>query len=316
VYKPAPPPWSLLTLERAAERRPRSFAGEAGAFRIHQTMFSGEDRNQYHEARGGRAGLLVRPRPWLNLRGGALFEEHRPLPLATTWLLAGDRNDVIGNMTIEPLTTRAATAGLGARWRRLEVQSELEWHRVKEAPWLARLPGAPGHADLRRLRVTAAATLIDRAGDEFALRGAWQAVDREAPLQWKTWLGGYGTLRGYRVAEIAGDRGAWASLDVRWGFDALRALRIPLLGKLGLQPITFFDWGTTRAAGDGALFPPPDGAPLNLPRPDGWRADAGIGFGKLLGAPGMAGNLRVYLGKPVFNGQSDRPWMITLAFEP
>ncbi len=86
---------------------------------------------------------------------------------------------------------------------------------------------------------------------------------------------------------------------LRGGFDPLRTLHIPLLSHLGLQPIAFADWGRTKG-GDGDAD---------------WRADVGLGLGRLIGAPGLGGHLRLYAAKPVFNGESDRPWRFLLMLE-
>ena len=108
---------------------------------------------------------------------------------------------------------------------------------------------------------------LDRWGDTWSLRGAWSEVDRQAPPQWKTWLGDMGTLRGYEAAELVGDRGGWSALDVRWNVDPLGALHVPLLGRWGLQPVTFVEVGRTRNR-------PGRAAPLG---DAGTRTDAGLG---------------------------------------
>jgi hemolysin activation/secretion protein len=149
--------------------------------------------------------------------------------------------------------------------------------------------------------------LLDRHGNRYLLRGHYRGVDRSAPPQWKTYLGDYGTLRGHPHQELAGDQGAWASLDIRWGFDLWRALKVPGLRNLGLQTVTFLDWGRTWAYEKAA-----EAEALGA---QGWRMDAGVGFGKLLGVPGTRANLRIYLAHPVFDGQRDQGWRVLLAFE-
>ena len=87
--------------------------------------------------------------------------------------------------------------------------------------------------------------LTDRSGNQWLLRAGVREFDRQAPLQWKTWMGDYGSLRGYPAGVLTGDGGSWASLDVRLGWDMWRALKVPLLKNWGLQPIGFADYGHT-----------------------------------------------------------------------
>jgi hemolysin activation/secretion protein len=125
------------------------------------------------------------------------------------------------------------------------------------------------------------------------------------PVQWKAFLGDWPTLRGWNARTLAGEEAAWASLDIRFGFDLFRAMRMPLLKKWGLQPLVLFDWGTVTAL---------DG-PQEQPWPDGWRANAGFGFGKLLGIPGYKGNVRLYVSHPVLESVDQGGWRVLLVFE-
>jgi hypothetical protein len=104
---------------------------------------------------------------------------------------------------------------------------------------------------------------------------------------------------------LSGDEGAWAALDVRWGFDLWRSLHVPGLRSLGLQTITFLDWGRTWADAESVLDP----------GEQGWRMNAGVGFGKFVGVPGRSGNLRLYVAHQIFDGQREQGWRVLLAFE-
>jgi hemolysin activation/secretion protein len=196
-------------------------------------------------------------------------------------------------------------AGGGVVWRQWHLWSELQWHRIFGGGYLDAWPEQADRLDLRRLRAGLDGRLIDRWGNEYLLRGRWVSCDRQAPLEWKSYLGDYATLRGFPAGEIAGDQAGWASLDVRWGVDLFGLLHVPLLGGLGLQPIAFVDYGRALQL---------DG-PLDQPWRDGWRADAGFGFGKLVGVPGRMGHLRLYLARPIGEGMGGRDWRVLLAFE-
>jgi len=79
---------------------------------------------------------------------------------------------------------------------------------------------------------------------------------------------------------------------------------MPLLKDLRLQPILFTDWGRTW---DHAGGEPSTGT-------QDWRMNAGFGFGKLLGVPGLKGDVRLYVSRPVLDGVG-RDWRVLLAFE-
>lgn len=309
IGRPTASSWPLLALAVKGGWTTRMFAGDSRGIRMVTAFQSGRDPNYYYRRTGGTAELILRPWRNLSLRGGVLREDHGSLTVATNWNLFGKSENVLPNLAIDGLQTKALTAGLQWRWRRWQVGGSVQWHRVFGGELLDRLvpEGAspPEHADFRFLRLSLQGSIIDRFGTEYLLRGGWTAFDRQAPTQWKTYLGDYRSLRGYRVREMAGDQAGWASLDIRWGFDLFRALRVPLLSKLGLQPITYFDYGRAIAL---------DG-PLPNPWQEGWRTDAGFGLGKLLGVSGQKGILRLYVGRPVFRGDEHRDWRIILAFE-
>ena len=154
--------------------------------------------------------------------------------------------------------------------------------------------------------------MLDKFGNQWLLRGAHREFDGTAPVQWKTWLGDYETLRGFRAGELTGDAGAHASLDGRFGFDVWRAARVPVLKNWGLQPIGFVDWGKTWDVGDDFVGPvdAAEGA-------RDWRMDVGFGFGKRFDMPGLGEfrNVRLYAAHPVAEGRGDGGWRVLLAFE-
>lgn len=294
--------WPWLSLELRGHDRVVPFGGETDLGQTVGSFLFGDDPLMYHAARGGGATLQWRPRPDLALRGGWFHDDQRPLPVATRWSLLGIREDVPPNRAADRVVTRTAT--LDATWtrRRQEVVLGLERHRLDVGD--AASPVADGtlwtfHAGLR-------AGWLTRQGHEVALRARWRRHDRLAPVQARHWLGRANALRGYPLRELEGDDTASASLDLRGGFDPLRVTGVPLLSRLGLQPIVFADWGWARRSAGSSPF---DGD-------TGWRTDIGAGVGRLIGTPGSRGQLRFYAAKPVGNGEGDRPWQFLLLLEP
>ncbi len=293
--RPTARSWPALSLELRGGDQVVGFTGERDIVQRIETLLDGTDPLMYHGARGGGADLAWRPVSNVTLRGGWLYGEQYPLPVVTHWTLLGNADTVPENWAADRLVTRAATFGATVDWRRHRLTLGVARHDLDLADPASSIPDGA----LWRLHAGLQANWITPQGHEVSLRGDWQRNDRAAPLQSRHWLGGAGSLRGYPVRELEGDDAALATLDLRGGFDPLRALHVPLLSRLGLQPIAFADWG--RAKGDGAN--------------EGWRADAGLGLGRLLGAPGLGGHLRLYAAKPVFNGESDRPWRFLLMLE-
>jgi hypothetical protein len=306
VERPDQPPrrpWTRWAFSVAGGDGVMSFAGTAGPIHTLDAILSGDDPSMYHARRWGEAAVAWRPARRFEARVGVLRERHRALAVATTWNLSGETSRVPLNWAVAPLDSRALTAGLAWNGSRLEFDTRAAWHRATGAPGLP-AGDEPDRGDFLRLVARARGSWLDRHGNEFAARVVWSSVDCVAPLQWKTFLGGSNSLRGYPARELAGERGLLAAIDARAGCDPLHALRVPLLGRLRLQPVLFADFGRVDAAG-----PPdsPEGAA-------GWRADVGFGIGRLLGAGGR-GNLRLYFAKPVMNGQADRPWQVQLELE-
>jgi hypothetical protein len=324
---PAGPSWTALSLTVRGGRFVERFAGDGRRVRALTGFLYGEDPNSYYERRGGWADLQLRPLRWLSLTTGLGRQQDRSLPVATSWNLLGDRDDVCGNLAIAGLEAWSAKAGLDLSWNRWRLGASVVWYRVDGGGLLDRLadgdagaggdvpgdgspPGdPPDEADFRSFQVSLSGSILTGGGHEIVLRGGWRAMDRPAPLEWKTYLGDYPHLRGHEAATLAGDLAGWASLDVRWGFDLFRSLHVPFLRRLGLQPITFFDWGRTLGQdgpGEAALRSPLGTA--------GSRADAGLGFGRLIGIPGRAGEMRLYVGHPVLDG-SEGDWRVLLVLE-
>ena len=93
---------------------------------------------------------------------------------------------------------------------------------------------------------------------------------------------------------------------------------------MGWQPIVFVDWGKTRnqdgGEGSGSVIIPTAVDPVALSLGEGeqdWRADVGFGFGRRYDLPGLGAfnKMRLFLAKPVGNGQGGRDWRVLFAFE-
>ena len=330
--------YTKVNLRLSGRKNAVAFAGDGRlSERTASALIYGSDPNHYFEQRDLFGALDLRLARGLTVSAGGGYTEQRSLDQRTDWNIFGRSLHPQGNRLIDDLDTRYAHLAAHWHWGDLHLDGQVQWHRVDGSAFVTGLPGAPDQADFRRAHVHAELDHQDGAGNQWLLRGGYQVVDRRAPGQWRTWLGDHGTLRGYRAGELSGDRGAWASLDLRLDFDLWRTLRVPVLKKLGLQPILFADWGWTRdqdgALSTGAVSQDPavllagpglagvDPGTTDLgwgPGDQGWRADVGIGFGRRLDLPLFWGkpNLRFYAARAVGQGSGDEDWRFLVAFEP
>jgi len=286
-------PWTGLALEVDAGDTVHRFASEKRFLASFVGLRRGNDPAHYYQRTWGRVGLRTRPTPWLSLWTGAARGEDRPLGVATRWSLFGDEADVQDNLQIEQRTSTDLETGITIRRHGLRLAADLKMSRTDQA-WV------------RRWGASARVTRLDPLHNEWTLASAWSSVDRRAPLHWKTWLGGLGTLRGYEPGELAGDRGGYASLSAAWNVDLFRVLHVPLLKNWELQRVTFGEIGMV----DDVDGPEPS---YGL---QGWRADAGFGFRRLMGF-GSDGpsHLSLTAARPVGQHMGDRGWRVTMAVE-
>jgi hypothetical protein len=303
--------YRLLTLNLSGVKMGAQFAGDGRRYtRSASAFFYGSDPNHYFENRGGGGRLTLRAARRLSFYAGAGYYEDRILEQRTSWNLLGRSLRPDGNYRASALDE--TRAGGGGSWGigPLTLTGDVMWHQVKNSDFVRGLDGAPDEADFREFNFSGELDLLDRSGNQWLLRGRHREFDRQVPLQWKTWLGDYSTLRGYKAGVLTGDAGSWASLDVRFGWDLWRALRVPVLKNLGLQPIGFADWGKTWSKPGPYPEGPEEGA-------RDWRADLGVGFGRRFDLPGFGefNNFRMYAGYPVGNGNEDHGWRFLMAFE-
>lgn len=302
----ADPDRAALELQLGCWKRAQLFAGD---HRRHTRSFTsfiyGSDPNSYFESRGASADLAWRPGLGLELWGGAGYAEERAQDQNTGWNLLGRSLRPDGNLSAQHLDDRQATAGANWRGGPLTLRGDVTWHRA-EGPDLT--AAGLGETDLRETRLGGKLDLLDDMGNQWLVKGGYREVDRQAPRQWRTYLGDYGSLRGYPAGELSGDAGTWASVDLRVGVDPLAALHVPVVRYWRLQPLLFADWGRTR----NEVGPWPEEGLT------GDRFDVGFGFGKRFDLPFAWGhpNLRCYAARPVGEGSEGRGWRFLVAFEP
>jgi len=303
--------YKLLTLNLQGAKMGELFAGDGRRHtRSASAFFYGSDPNHYYENRGGAGRLTLRPARKLDIYVGAGYYEDRILEQRTSWNLLGRQLRPDGNYRASALDERRAFTGADWGIGPVNLSGFVVWHNVRNSDFVRGLDGAPSEADFRQVKLSGKLDLMDRSGNQWLLRGGVREFDRQVPLQWKTWMGDYGTLRGYRAGVLTGDGGSWASLDMRLGWDMWRALKVPLLKNLGLQPIGFADYGHTWNKPGPYPAGPEEGA-------QDWRADLGFGFGRRFDLPGLGeyNNFRMYAATPVGNGREGHGWRFLIAFE-
>jgi len=303
--------YRLLTLNLSGEKMSGLFAGDGRRYtRSASAFFYGSDPNHYYENRGGAARLTWQAARRLSFFAKGGYYEHRALQQRTRWNLLGRSLRPDGNHQASAQDAQQISFGgrLGAG--PLTFTGDVTWHTVENSTFVTGLPGAPTDAEFREVNLYGELDLLDQAGNQWLLRSRLREFDRQVPLQWKTWLGDFNTLRGYPAGELTGDAGSWASLDVRLGWDMWRALRVPVLKNWGLQPIGFADWGHTWNKPGLYAVGPEEGF-------QDWRANVGFGFGRRFDLPGLGADnkFRMYAAHPAFNGHQGRGWRFLIAFE-
>ncbi|MCP4291001.1 MAG: hypothetical protein GY780_04090 [bacterium] len=299
--------YKVLSLDISGVKDSALFGGDNRRHtRSASSLFYGSDPNHYYEERSLSGQLNWRLSRGLKIHAGGGYAEHRAWEQQTSWNILGRSLSPDGNMAADFLND--IFFNTGAQWTSgaLTFAGEITWHDLGDAS------SVNEKSTMMEMKFDGQLDLLDRYGNQWLLRGSYSGFDGTAPSQWKTWLGDYGSLRGYNAGELTGDSGAHASLDTRFGFDLFQAARVPFLKNWGLQPMGFVDWGKTW---DEAQMPPGAENPQEGAR--GWRMDAGIGFGKRFDVPGLGqfNNVRLYAAHPVFDDSDGHGWRFLLAFE-
>jgi len=307
-----------LSLTVTGTKQAALFAGDNRRHeRSLSAFFYGSDPNMYFEHRGVGTVLTGRPaRAWKLWAGGGWYQQRR-LEQRTSWNLLGRRLRPDGNIEADALNERRVWGGV--RWSHgiMALDGSAAWRRATDAVFLGEGPFR-GSGDFLQLEAGAEIDALDGMGNQWVVRGRVRDLSRAGgmdigaagPIQWKTWLGDHGTLRGHKAGELTGDGGAWGSVDFRPNWDLFSALRIPVLKKWGLQPHLFGDVGRTWDNSGPDAIGPDEGARGN-------RANLGFGFGRRFDLPGLGEfkNLRLHAAHPVGEGSEGKGWRVLIAFE-
>jgi len=300
--------YQKLSLDISGRKDAALFAGDNRRdTRSASAFFYGSDPNHYYEERVVEGTLRLRLARDLFLTAGGGYAENRAWSQQTSWNLLGRRLRPDGNGTADYLDDTFARVGASWNWGMMSLAGDLTWHDVSGA--------SVSSVSLREIHLVGQWDVLDKMGNQWLLRADHREFDGEVvPVQWKSWQGDYGSLRGYRAGELVGNAGAQASLDLRMGFDLWRAVRFPVLKNLGLQPIGFVDWGKTWGGSEVDLLGPEYGSG---PAVQDYRMDVGFGFGKRFDVPGLGefNNVRLYGAHPVGEGSEGHGWRVLLAFE-
>lgn len=299
--------YEVLSLKFSGGKDSSLFAGDNRRHtRSATSFFYGSDPNHYYEERGLEGQLAWRLSRNLVLSAGGGLTEHRAWEQQTSWNVLGRSLGPDGNLAADNLDDVFASASASWNSGPLQLAGLMKWHDFQNAPALN------GKSTMREFRVSGQLDMLDGLGTQWLLKGSHSGFDGTAPVQWKSWLGDYGTLRGYNAGELTGDADFHASLDARFGFDLFQAAKIPVLKNWRFQPIGFVDWGRTWDVGPGAIGPEKPGEGSR-----GSRMDVGFGFGKRFDVPGLGEfkNIRIYAAHPVAGGSEGHGWRVLLGFE-
>jgi hypothetical protein len=298
-------PWRIWELDLSAGSEAVMFAGDSDNSYDLNAFLGGYDPNHYFKSKHARVGVKYRPERRLTLTAGVGAAQHYSLRERTDWSLLGAAEDVEMNMPIDGL--KRQTIDTGFTWRGLEheIKGFMAWHRIKDTPLQHVTTSSDGSAWYQQVKVSGFISRRDPWANIWMLSGKYGSMNHSAPLEWKTWLGDVGSLRGYELLELGGDSGGAVSLDIRGNFEPFKALRIPLLKNWRIRPILFADYGGTTVKPDTQL---PFGQ-------SGWRADVGYGFGKMMGMIPEPMYLRFYAARPIGENTGDLGWRYVLVFE-
>lgn len=318
--------YALLKLDLAAGQDAQRFAGDGRRFsRTLSALFYGADPNHYFEKRRADARLSVQitrsSRLWV--LGG--WGQERPLDQRWDYNVLGWDLEPDGVRRAEGLDLARAAAGGEMKLGPLELGGDLEWRHATDAAFLDRLTGVAegctGRVDYLIASASADLQLYDPLGNHWRLQAAHRQSNKPLPRQWRNWIGDYRPkgpmLRGYEAGELSGDEAQAASLDVGLNFDLWRALHVPVLGRLGMQPLLLADWARTRNETwrGRDYFDVMSADPVGLELGEGaqdWRANVGFGFS----IPGLApvSQMHLYAARPVGEGAGDEDWRVVFAF--
>jgi hypothetical protein len=289
-------PWTSLELLTEAGRHTANFGGLNREVYNMTSFLYGEDPNSYYDADYWRTALAYLPHRNVRFKFGGGTGKNDSMRIATRWSLFGAESDVNENLQVEGLRYRILFSQLNWKHKGLKLSGKASWRRISdymsnEAYWI------------RQFNLNGSYEHMDRFGNEITLRAKSQSMNHSAPMEWKFLLGDYGTLRGFEAIELAGDVGAFASIEFRFGSDPLAPVKLPVFDALNLQPVIFFDSGWV----DDIALPTSFGG-------TGWRHNVGLGVSKYFALPGLFERITIYAAKPVGENSQDMPWRFLVGF--
>ena len=288
--------WGDPTLEIAHARDVYSYGSGGFPGNSLAAALFGRDYDDYFLGEGTRIGLGFRPGRWVVDVAG-LVEDQESMARETQWSLFERGEPFRDNPAVDDLRVSSAEGTLG-------------WGNPARGRYAFRLTGRKaGEAfDGNAVFESASGRVVARRelwfGDlvTVGLRGG--TLRGPAPWQDVHHLGGFETLRGYEINEIAARQFAHARLDYKLGTDVLGYL--PWLRQLRLQAVPFFDAAAVfeKQARDGTAFRPEE--------PE-LKSAAGLGLQRnVLNLPGGVGELRVDLVRRLDRGED--PWVWRVMF--
>jgi hypothetical protein len=190
-----------------------------------------EDFMDYYEAEGGRVYVKVKPVSELTLEGGYRYEDTRWFPARNNlWsLFGGDKRfaDNFGSVNLiyrdqgiaEIDTTTNVALFANVTWDTRDKETPLEY-----SGWVASGAFEWSHPDISSdfdyRRYKAELTRLQRLNRRIMLivRGTYGASDGYLPMYKRFYLGGIGTLHGYRHKEYMGTRFWMVNTEYRLEF--------------------------------------------------------------------------------------------------
>lgn len=261
-------------------------------------LIVGEDYDDYFLEEGWAVGLRTTPRPYeIELEYRKV--EQDSLTNETDFNFFGGDDAFRLNPAIDPGEVRLFEFEIGIK----DLPAGIKSASVRT---ILAGNGLGGDFDYESWRGEVTAAQKSFFGDLLVLELEGGLVTGEPTFQSLHHLGGVKTLRGYEVNEIPARQYAHLSLDYEIGTNVLRPL--PLLGRLKIQAIPFFDCAAvfeTQAR---------DGTVIEMDDPY-YRSAAGLGLQKnFLGIPGRTGQLRLDIMRRLDRGDDNTSFraMITV----
>lgn len=240
-------------------------------------LLFGGDYDDYFLGEGWEVGLRMGPRPY-QIHLGYRIEAQDSLTNAAPFSFVGGEDAFRPNPAIDSGEVRQIILGL----RTDDLPAGLSSGSVEAS---VAGNGLGGDFDYEAWRAEAVGARKLWFGDLLVMRAIGGLVTGDPPFQALHHLGGFQTLRGYEINEIRARQFAHLSVDYEIGTNLLRS--VPLLGRLKIQMVPFFDGAVIfeKQARDGVV--------VELDEPLG-RFAAGLGLMKnVLGIPGREGLLRL-----------------------